>query len=679
MDSQIDTALGFATEVRKRYPQATISTTGHSLGGYLGQIVAIKNKWSSTTFNAPNPANMLTKEEIAWARANTDILISYRNEKDKIGNFGGDTLGIVRSIASYQEDEIAGLDALYHHGLSTWQFDKNGNLIDKYGLVVDKKTSKIQVDVDGDGVVDIILDRRNLEPRNLFLSTGTINTSGSKSIKIDPNSLRILSGNLMFLATNEIPSLIRLCQLCQEKNNKIQNNFEMRKQKVEESILERFKATRLTEVFYRLHDSVGQLIQNNHLFQELSSPGQVVDTIPEPTYLSSGSYLELSPYNIQLSNLGSKRQTIFQNLTSETSSVQSVFGGINPTPTILKSVMILEETAKKLKEKSNSIFKGKGLRESKKDAISQSLDEVLKVEEKNLAALQKALESVSRLTLSLARNFEAMDQWLHIQLSNGGTLEGMTVQSIPTSYRAYLEESHIFDDVKDVLQAFDAQVEENSRLYANEVATAYTHAFSEVQTSLEKWIREIDSFNKTISATIETFTIDIYIDKKKKIDDEWITTRQYWGPLSRLYRSSTVSTIRAAETTLPPIVNRIVSAIEIIRTATNDMQNLKPSLKKIVEEGVYSSFELDEIVSSQHAVQSITGRIHQELNYAIQVITQQMSGEAVSTLVTQLDRTRQLTAYFNQLVENCFGEQAKIVADQIGNIGEFTINFSLNN
>ncbi|HEM3598772.1 TPA: hypothetical protein U1C28_001869 [Streptococcus suis] len=54
-DSQVDSALAFAAEIRRRYPQAKIDTTGHSLGGYLGQMVAIKNQWAATTFNAPNP------------------------------------------------------------------------------------------------------------------------------------------------------------------------------------------------------------------------------------------------------------------------------------------------------------------------------------------------------------------------------------------------------------------------------------------------------------------------------------------------------------------------------------------------------------------------------------------------------------------------------------------------
>ncbi|QHF54381.1 MULTISPECIES: lipase [Streptococcus] len=126
--SQIDTALEFAQEVRNDYPQATIQVTGHSLGGYLGQIVAIKNQWSATIFNGPDPSNMLTAEEIAWAKANTDILVNYRNDRDWIGNTGGELAATVRYVEPYKQVGVVGtvVNILTHHGLATWQFDKIG-------------------------------------------------------------------------------------------------------------------------------------------------------------------------------------------------------------------------------------------------------------------------------------------------------------------------------------------------------------------------------------------------------------------------------------------------------------------------------------------------------------------------------------------------------------------------
>ncbi|MGT2715326.1 SA1320 family protein [Streptococcus respiraculi] len=655
IDSQIDTALDFATDIKKTYPQATISTTGHSLGGYLATLVAIKNKWASTAFNGPSPANMLTEEEIAWAKAHTDIIINYRNTRDWLGNYGGDPLGIARYVESYKDAGIFAI--LYYHGLSTWEFDAHGNLIDKYGFIVDQKNYHTGVDIDGDGVEDIHLSPENVEPRNLFLSSGNLSLAGGTAIKINPDSLRMLSSNLNSLALTEIPAMIRVCQLCQDKNAKIQGDFNTRKQKVEESIVQRFKETRLTEVFYLLHDSLGQMMNKQHIFENLSSPQTLVNTISHPAYLSSGAYLDLYPYNSMLSRLATNSQQLVQQLRDEkTGGFQDGFL-INSPPTALKSSSVLEETVKSFKKKGEIIFEGTGLREGKRDGISQSLTEVLEVEQKNLRELQMAVENVSRLTLSLANNFQGMDEWLQGQLSSGGNMAGFSVQHVPVSYKAYLEESAIFDDVKDVLQAFDQQVERRSDQYAKEVAVAFSDTFQQVQASLERWTEQLISFNKTVDAVKDTFDIDIYVDKKKMVDDKTVVTRTYWGQLVRLYGSTTSVTIRSAHQEIPTLADKIVEAIEVTRSAKSDMQNLKPQIKVIIEEGVYNAFDLDEIVASQKVIQIQTNRIMQELNYVMTTISSQMTGQAITRLSEQLGNVHQLTRYFNQLVGDCFGNQ----------------------
>ncbi|MGX7102810.1 hypothetical protein [Gemella sanguinis] len=53
-ESQVATAEKFAEKIKNEYPYSDISTTGHSLGGYLASYIAIINKWSTTVFNAPD-------------------------------------------------------------------------------------------------------------------------------------------------------------------------------------------------------------------------------------------------------------------------------------------------------------------------------------------------------------------------------------------------------------------------------------------------------------------------------------------------------------------------------------------------------------------------------------------------------------------------------------------------
>jgi hypothetical protein len=62
-------AQAFAAEVKSQYSTSTISVTGHSLGGYLALYVAAENHWSATTFNGPDPWDVLSPQAKAWLKA----------------------------------------------------------------------------------------------------------------------------------------------------------------------------------------------------------------------------------------------------------------------------------------------------------------------------------------------------------------------------------------------------------------------------------------------------------------------------------------------------------------------------------------------------------------------------------------------------------------------------------
>jgi Putative lipase essential for disintegration of autophagic bodies inside the vacuole len=61
-DSQFTSAIKFENEIRKDYPKATISTTGHSLGGAMAQYVAIEEGLTAVTYAAPTCYAQLSKK-----------------------------------------------------------------------------------------------------------------------------------------------------------------------------------------------------------------------------------------------------------------------------------------------------------------------------------------------------------------------------------------------------------------------------------------------------------------------------------------------------------------------------------------------------------------------------------------------------------------------------------------
>lgn len=682
--SQLRKAADFGNASLAKYGNATFSFYAHSLGsmGVQYTVTSLQEEYLDRVsgvyvYNGPNIYRTMDEEQRRKEEILHNRIFNYVDPLDIVGLGYNQKEGAVGQVILFNSQKSSeGL--IGQHMWGGYDYDSNGNLIDKYGLVVDRQNYRAGVDIDGDGVEDIHLDPDKIDPRNLFLASGKLDQAGGQTIKVNPDSLRILSSNLRMLALTDIPAMIRVCQLCQEKNATIQGDFETRKQKVEESIVQRFKGTRLTEVFYRLHDSLGQLLNKKTIFEDLSSPRTLTNTFSDPAYIESGAYLELSAYNSMLSRLAENSRHMAQQLNDEKRGGFQNGSPINPTPTALKSSMVLEDTAVRLKKKSESIFEGTGLREGKTDGISQSITEVLEVEQKNLKELQTAVENVSRLTLSLANNFKAMDDWLQGQLSSGSSMEGFSVQHVPVSYQLYLEESAIFDDVKDVLQAFDQQVEERSNQYAKEVAVAFSEAFQQVQYSLERWTEQLLSYQHTVDAVQATFDIRIYVDKKEMVDDKARVTRTYWGQLVELYDSTTSAAILSAQQELPPLTDNVIGALEVIRSAKSDLQNLKPQIKAVIEEGVYTAFDLDEIVASHKIIQSYSSRIIQELDYVITTISSQMTGQAITSLSEQLRKVHQLTSYFNQMVGDCFGDQDGGETLPSGVLESKTYQFSLN-
>lgn len=92
IDSQFETALAFAKEIESHYPNAKITTTGHSLGESLALYVALKRGYSNLGFNGLDTHNLLSKEEIEYMRKHPEQFRNYCHRYDLIGNIMGDEI-----------------------------------------------------------------------------------------------------------------------------------------------------------------------------------------------------------------------------------------------------------------------------------------------------------------------------------------------------------------------------------------------------------------------------------------------------------------------------------------------------------------------------------------------------------------------------------------------------------
>lgn len=694
-------AYKFYEKIREKYGD-NIILTGHSLGGNIAQRVALQYNVQKTIIYNPAPLyvplKQLTKVAVLVEENAMDMLLSrfgvrlkdaiaypmefFKNsvldllgdesEERKIENSVKTFTGQIVTIRSQYDWLTHGAEFLNGKYIGILYTLKNGKIHSILDILNSEKSqeeienltkplfySKTKIDIDGDGNVDINLASLNLTTKNLLSEKGAI-TDGGK-IQLNPDVLKTLSNNIKTSVISDLEEIIRITNLCIEKNNSVEADFNKRKEQVSEKIKEEINNAQVPLVLDNLRDSVGEIIKNKDFLRELQNYHELkmeqFGHNEKP--LLHGAVLIPHPFNRELSSLRDAVEPLLnQSIKEETKDVSSLFRG---KPTILKSWQEVENGTKHLLEESKKTFEGDGLRTGKEDGISQSLTQVLKVAKANAEELGKLLQNTGELTQGLAVNFEAQDKWIEGRISNGVFVGSNAVRSMPTSYKAYLERDGIFDDVSGVIQAFDKQVEKRSKEYASKVTEVTSRSLDTISKGLNNWLTYVDNVESRMAKIEGNYPMTVEVEEKYTEDGEKDskTKRRYWGEFKRLYPEAVVTNISGAREKITSKKGRIESTITAIDSTKNNLAALQPSLKKIIEEGVYKAFDLDEIVNSQKVVKQLVEKIQKEIKYVKgHIETENMSGKAIQALDNKLDEVGKNLDYYKTFIWDCFGDQS---------------------
>lgn len=677
VESQAVSALRFAEEIRKQFRNSQITTTGHSLGESLAMFIALKNGWDNMGSHGPDIHNMITLEELAYMRAHPEQFKNYRGNYDYIGGITGNA-----TVTGIHLDYGF---ALYTHDLTYLKFNQLQQIIHGNGDVV-WETAKKDIDIDGDGTVDFHVKGIDPKPRDLLSADQNWISSGDK-IQVNPEILRILKSNI----TNRLEDMayiVKIIEASKNKNYKIGENFNDRKEQISESIKSVFKEAGLPYVLFKLHDTVGVIMKNRQILNDATYTAKLDNTrfYSNQEALVNGLPIQYGRYNADLFRLKLSCEELAKKIHHERiEGVSSIAG--DSTPTLMKSWEVIEEETQKLLKDSITIFEGEGLREGKLDGIRESLTVVLEVIAKNTTEITLEIMNIIEFVNGVAENFEQIDAWLGQHLEEGTVSPRLGIGTVPANYKAYLERHGIFDDVKDVLQAFDKQVEKRSSEYAKKVENAYSNSLNKLISGLQAIMSEKSRLKGLVAQISSDFNESVFVreikDNYNLLGDLTVkpsaSPETYWGKLEQLYPARAKESVQGLQSHIIPTMERIEHVIWQIRDVNHSLALLAPKLKPIIEDGVYRAFDLDEIVKGQNLVAAIANRLGQELNHVIQVMEAEgMQASAISTLKAKLSQTHQLIRFYVRFVNDCFGdnEYSDYVASSAGPNTEAT--FTLN-
>ena len=689
-DGHVDPARKFYEKIRAEYGDDII-LTGHSLGGNLAQWIALYYNVQKTIIYNPAPLHIssdnivdvldkLTKDTIIRtfgslepAKFVSRQLKPIQEEYlEKIMKLEETFTGQVLRIQSETDLLTMVAYALKGKYIGSEYFLTNAG-IHSLSDIIDSKEArkeiekitnqilfqKVNIDIDGDGEIDVRLGELDLKRKNLLNDKASV-ASGEK-IQLNPEVLKTLSNNIQTRVLGDLETIKRITKLCIEKNNKVGMDFNKRKEQVSESVRGELNNAQIPLILDVLKDSIGEIIRNKDILESLQKTYELrMDQFPsDKKVLVDRVELDPTEYNRQLLRLRNESERLLNHCIKERADDMSSY--FEKRPTILKSWQGIESSTKHLLEESDKTFEGDGLRTGKEDGISQSLKQVLEVAEKNIEELEKQLQNTAELTQGLAENFEEQDRWIGTKLQQGIFVGSNPVKNMPQSYKAYLERDEIFDDVKDVIQAFDKQVEKRSKEYANKVTQIMGESLSSFSKGLENWIKRVINLESTVKKVIgnygKTVLLEEYIENSM-ITKEISTRIINWGKFKQLYPEAVIIGIEGVQEKVISNKSKIVQIVYTTESAKNNLSYLEPNLKKIVEEGVYKAFDLDEIVNSQKIVKRIIEKSQSEIKYVKEHIgTEGMSGEAIKALNQKLEEVNRSLEYYKMFIGDCFGDQ----------------------
>lgn len=660
--NQLETSEKFAEKIKEEYPYSDINFTGHSLGGYIAIRTAIKNKSKATVFNAPDPANTLSKDEIKFALKNPGLIKNYRNPMDPIGNFGGNRLGTaiyVDSVIVHHGFPGSAIFDVYHAIASWTNFDDDGNLVDKNGKAV-KKVILEELDVENDGKVDFKVNVENWYPEKLFSPKYVKKVSGSWEIKINHESLQSLSGELK----NSIADLemaLSILNKAETYNNELSSRKENRKETLGQYVADHLKQIQVLDMigkidsfFFDLETKKGKYANFSGYDGGYFNKKFVKEEMGNKIFVTgNGGRFEYYEISRNLTGVGDSSQGVLSNIRKTENVAPASSKGRIVSLSLRSSIGELGESViNGFEDRIRASFRGENNRSGFDDGIVDALKEIIQVEKKNVQTLINCFQYMNSTVQLTNYSFNRSDTDLGNKLKvNEEVVGNYQVPALAVDYNTFLNQSGVFDDVA-VVKAFDNQVDTRTKELSKDMQRKLGDYFQQakvfMQGSLDSVRRNKDYADKVVA----DYPTQIYYKERKEsgIDNE----KKYYGLVEGDVRRS--GEIKELSQIGAQLVEKHQSTLDNIDIVNEGLSQIEGLLQDSLEELIYGYDNLSGILKAHNIVSQILGKINTQavvFNDLLKINT----GQTINGLNGRLEEILNITNNVNTMIEDCFGSK----------------------
>lgn len=619
------------------------------------RIEALRKNYKGYSVTFSTTRDVLTN--IAWAQDGKEI--SFGGQA--LDNSAAETLldnntwlvlkflGITRET-KYPGNVVA-IDLPIHHNMKDYR--KNAEAMEYTKQVVLEQL--FAVDIDGDGLLDFAVTPENTTTKDLLKKYGD-----SKEIRLDTTSMIILITNLK-ASLGHAEELLEVVKRTSQANENVMNNLSSRTNNLKEAVFQHLQSISLIEAIQKIDKAFSTYDGMKETFKTLNEYNPYdfsrnfdwfgFSGLNDYFYSNGKDFdhgaIESKLYSAKFNSDSALLDIEVHNMTSKGKSEGNVWAKSNTSTYLGVRGAELVNSFEEMIEKST---KGLEKRSHFGDGIPQAVNEILKVLEQNIQTIIYCISYTISVAEVIKTALEETDRGL---ARNIDTLDFSSVPDVNTSvsqdYNTYLEESGIFDD-RDVISAFDDQIDVRAEDLANQMSTSFSSYLDSAKGYIQNTNKVINTSRDNLKDLINDFPTEIYYKNKFEDKDD----KKFYGTVES--QISVSGTIRTAASEIDVLDIDFTTAATTINLVVSMLGGFKPAFRNGMEDAFYGATELKGVVRAQKAVGAVVKSLQIRFTNFKSDLESLASGAAVQALGYKLGDMTNLMGNVSHVIDDCFGD-----------------------